>query len=323
MPIFLSETDIADGLQNFDNDIDRLLKDWNAPGIGIGIVAKDKLVLAKGYGYRNYDEKLPFTSKTLFSIGSNTKLFTVIAAGMLVQEGKLTWDQPIRDIVPQIRFYNNELNNTVTLRDMLAHRTGITRHDGIWYQRNSLTRKDIFARLKYLKPEAPLRQTFFYNNLMYAAVGYIIELLSGKTWEEFVYERILQPLTMSSTVYSIAEMLQQSDYTVPFTEKRDSNEIYQIPYYEEMKAIAPAGAIISNIEDMSHWLTALIDDGKYADQQILPSNILNATLEPAIAKVNGLGKTQGLVGINQPYLWHGSRNCILSRTSANLSRGSY
>ena len=274
------QIDSAAQLQDFDIYMEKLLQDWNAPGVGVGIVAEDKLVFAKGYGERNYADKLPFTPKTLFPIGSNTKLFTAIAAGILVEEGKLTWDEPIRDAVPTIRFYNNELNNTVTLRDMLAHRTGITRHDGIWYQRDTLTRKDIFARLQYLKPEVSLRQTFLYNNLMYAAVGYIIELLSGKTWEEFVREKIFQPLEMHSTVYTVAEMIQQSDYGVPFTEKRDSDEIYQIPYYDELKAVAPAGAIISNIEDISHWLMALINDGKYGGQQILPSRVLKSTLDP-------------------------------------------
>lgn len=277
-------------LQDVDAYLEQLITDWNAPGIGVGIVAEDQLVLAKGYGYRHYGEQLPFTPKTLFPIGSNTKLFTAIAAGILVAEGKLTWDEPIRDAVPTIRFYSRELDNSVTLRDMLAHRTGITRHDLMWYQQDSLTRQEIFARLRYLQPEVSLRQTFLYNNLMYGAVGYIIELISGKTWEEFVREQIFQPLGMHSSIYTIAEMIQQSDHGVPFTKKRDSDQIYQIPYYEEMAAIAPAGAIISNIEDISHWLIALMNDGKYGGQQILPSRVLKSTLEPAIAESNFMGE---------------------------------
>ncbi len=293
MKVMTQQINSAARLQDFDIYMEKLLARWNAPGVGVGIVANHKLVLAQGYGERNYAEKLPFTPKTLFPIGSNTKLFTAIAAGMLVQEGKLAWDQPLRDAVPAIRFYNNDLNNTVTLRDMLAHRTGITRHDGMWYQQDSLTRQDIFARLQYLKPELPLRQAFLYNNLMYAAVGYIIELISGQTWEEFVRERIFQPLEMDSTFYTITEMIQQSDYGVPFTEKRENEEIYQIPYYEEIGAVAPAGAIISNIEDISHWLIALMNNGKYEEQQVISPEVLKATLEPAIAKPNLVGETYG------------------------------
>jgi CubicO group peptidase (beta-lactamase class C family) len=217
-------------LEGFDACMEKLLKDWNAPGAAVGVVVDDKLVFAKGYGYRDYEKKLPFTPTTLCPIGSNTKLFTIVAAGMLVNEGKLTWDKPIRDAVPAVRFHNDALNNTVTLRDMLAHRTGITRHDMIWYK-SDITRKELFGRLKYLEPKETPRQMFLYNNMMYAAAGYIIELQTGKTWEEFVRERILQPLNMSSTVYAIADMVKQADCGVPFTEKRDTMEIYRLPYY--------------------------------------------------------------------------------------------
>ena len=185
----------------------KVLKDWNGPGIGVGIVVGDKLVFAKGYGYRDYENKLPFTPGTVCPIASNTKLFTAVAAGMLVEEGKLTWDKPVRESVPSVRFYNEQLNNSVTLRDMLSHRTGITRHDTIWFK-SDFTRKELFDRLKYLEPQEPMRQTFLYNNLMYAAVGYMIELQSGKTWEQFVRDRILDPLDMKSTSYSIADMMQ-------------------------------------------------------------------------------------------------------------------
>ncbi len=262
--------DITGKLQGFDAYMEKTLKDWNAPGVGVGIVVKDKLVFAKGYGYRDYGKKLPFTPTTLFQIASNTKLFTAVAAGMLVEEGKLTWDKPVRDTVPAIEFYNDALNNNVTLRDMLSHRTGITRHDLIWYKAD-LSRKELFARIKYMEPKEPLRQTFLYNNMMFAAAGYLIQLQSGKTWEDFVRERIFQPLGMNASVYSVAEMLKLDDHGVPFTEKRDTMELYQIPYYEDTAGVAPCGAIISNIQEMSHWLIALMNEGKYEGKQVLPA----------------------------------------------------
>ena len=173
------EADIAKKLQGFDAYMEQTLKDWNTPGVGVGIVVGDKLVFAKGYGYRDYEKKLPFTSKTMQPIASNSKLFTAVAAGMLVEEGKLTWDKPVRESVPEIRFYNDELNNNVTLRDMLSHRTGVTRHDLIWFK-SPFTRQELFDKLKYLEPQEPMRETFLYNNLMFAAVGQIIEMKSGK-----------------------------------------------------------------------------------------------------------------------------------------------
>jgi len=286
------DKEIAKKLQGFDAYMTKILKDWNAPGVSVGIVAGDKLVFAKGYGYRDYEKKLPFTPTTLCQIASNTKLFTAVASGLLVDEGKLTWDEPVRDSVPTIQFYDDQLNNTVTLRDMLAHRTGITRHDTIWFK-SDFTRLELFERIKYLEPKEPPRQTFLYNNLMYAAVGYLIELESGKAWEEFVREKIFTPLNMTSTVYSVADMLKQPDHGVPYTEKRDSFELYKIPYYEDIAGVAPCGAIISNVQDMSQWLIALMNDGKYAGQQVVPADVLKATLEPAIALPNTMAETRG------------------------------
>src|ERR1700674_5881560 len=130
---FAQEANVTSKLQGFDSYMEQTLKDWNPPGIGVGIVVNDKLVFAKGYGYRDYEKKLPFTPATLQQIASNSKLFTAVAAGMLVEEGKLSWDKPVRESVPTIRFYNDQLNNNITLRDMLSHRTGVTRHDLMWF----------------------------------------------------------------------------------------------------------------------------------------------------------------------------------------------
>ena len=284
--------DVTQRLDGFDAYMAKTLKDWNAPGVGVGIVVNDKLVFAKGYGFRDYEKKLPFTTATMSPIASNTKLFTAVAAGMLVEEGKLSWDKPVRESVPAIRFYNDQLNDTVTLRDMLSHRTGITRHDTIWYK-SDFTRKELFEKLVYLEPQEPMRQTFLYNNLMFAAVGYLIELQSGKTWEQFVKERIFDPLQMNSTGYSIADMLKRPEFGVGFTERRDSFELYRIPYYEDISGVAPCGAIVSNIEDMSHWLIALMNQGKYNGKQVLPAEVLKATLQPAIALPNTALETRG------------------------------
>jgi CubicO group peptidase (beta-lactamase class C family) len=300
---------VAQKLEGFDAFMEKVLKDWNGPGIGVGIVVNDKLVFAKGYGYRDYEKKLPITSKTLFPIASNTKLFTAVAAGFLVEEGKLTWNEPIRKSVPSIEFYNSELNNTVTLRDMLSHRTGITRHDSIWYK-SDYSEKELYERLKYLEPKEPLRQMFLYNNMMYAGVGEVIYLQSGKPWADYVREKILKPLEMNSTVYTIADMLKQPDYGVPFTERRDTTEIYKIPYYEETNGLAAAGAIISNIDDLSHWLIALMNKGTYAGKSVLPPTVLQATLEPSISLPNTAGEIRGWWEVLNPAYGMGRQTSV-------------
>src|SRR6266513_323795 len=268
-PAHAQDTSVTAKLAGFDAYMNQVLRDWNVPGIGVGVVVKNKLVFAHGYGYRDYGNKLPFTPTTVMPIASNTKLFTVMAMGLLVDEGKIDWDKPVRQFVPSVQFYNDELNASVTVRDMLAHRTGVTRHDMIWYK-SPFTRQQLFERLKYLEPSQPLRTTFLYNNLMYGASGYIIELLSGKTWEQFVQARIFQPLGMTSTVFSIDDVIKQPDHGVPFTERRDSDSLYAIPYYREQGAIGPAGAINSNIQDLSHWLITLMNGGRLVTDRSSP-----------------------------------------------------
>jgi len=135
--------DVNQKLAGFDAFMEKTMKDWNAPGIGVGVVVGDKLVFAKGYGYRDYEKKLPITANTMFPIASNTKLFTAVGAGLLVEEGKLTWDRPIKESVPTIQFYDNYLNNTITLRDMLAHRTAS--RGTIQSGTNRITRRNNFS----------------------------------------------------------------------------------------------------------------------------------------------------------------------------------
>jgi CubicO group peptidase (beta-lactamase class C family) len=284
---FTQDADIQNKMKAFDKEMEANMKAWNIPGVGVGIVKNGKLVFTKGYGYRDYEKKSPITDKTLFQIASNTKLFTAIAVGLLVNEGKLDWDKPIKTFVPTIQFYNNELNNTITIRDMLSHRTGVTRHDLIWYK-SEFNRAELFEKLKYLEPAQPLRQTFLYNNLMYAASGHIINLIEGKTWENYLQEKIFNPLQMKNTVFKIADMKKSADFFVPYNEKRDTTILYKVDYANETDGVGPAGSIISNISDLSHWLAALMNKGVYAGKQVIPEAVINATLEPSIALHNSL-----------------------------------
>ena len=283
---------LDEGLTGFEKYIEQVMNDWNTPGIAVGIVIKDKLEYWKGFGYRDLENKLPVTSKTLFPIASNTKLFTAVAMGMLVEEGKLAWDEPISNYIPQIKFYNRELYNTVTLRDMLAHRTGISRHDFIWYK-SDFSRKEIFDRLIYLEPAQPLRQSSLYNNLMYAAAGYCVEIITDKTWENFVQENIFNPLNMNSTFFTVEEMEIQDDFAYPYYEERETDELIKRPFYREFKGVGPCGSIISNIEDMSRWVITLMDQGNFRGKNVISADILNETLQPAIAYPNTELETKG------------------------------
>jgi len=294
---FISKTDgqsynLDKSLKGFEKYIEHIMDDWNTPGIAVGIIINDELAYWKGFGYRDLENKLPVTSKTLFPIASNTKLFTAVAMGMLVEEGKMAWDEPISSYVPQIKFYNQELYNSVTLRDMLAHRTGISRHDLIWYK-SDFSREEIFDRIKYLEPAQPIRQSSLYNNLMYAAAGYSLELITGMTWEDFVQKNIFKPLKMNSTLFTIEEMEVLDDFAFPYYEERETEKLIKRPFYREFEGVGPCGSIISNIEDMSRWVITLMHQGNYQSNNVISSDILKETLQPAIAYPNFQLETKG------------------------------
>lgn len=288
-------------LKGFDSYMEQVLKDWNVPGLGVGIVVGDKLVFAKGYGFRDYGKKLPYTATTTQPIASNSKLFTAVAVGMLVEDGKLRWDEPVKQFVPTIRFYNDELDRSVTIRDMLSHRTGVTRHDAIWYK-STFTRRELWDRLRYLEPAAPLRTKFLYNNLMFTAAGQVIEELSGQTWEQFVQNRIFNPLGMSRSTLTIEDNIKGPEPAVPYSERRDSAELYRQPYYTAEVAIAPAGAINSNVQDLSRWVIALLNGGKVDGKQVIPEAVLRETMVPSLALPNAALETRGWgENLNQYY----------------------
>ena len=283
-------------MKDINTFCEQALVDWNVPGMGLVIVQAGQVVWAKGYGYRDHGAKLPFTPDTLFPIASNTKLFTAIAAGLLVEQGLLEWDRPIREAVPSIRFSSDALNNTVSLRDMLAHRTGINRHDSMWF-RSDFSRKEMFERLRFMVPSDPLRQNFVYNNVMYAAVGHTIELLTGQSWDAFIQEKLLNPVGMSHTCFSMPKVYRNDDYAVPYTERRDSTELFKLPMYEHMIGAGPAGGLNSNLQDMSRWLITLMQDGrcneKVDGKQVIPASVLKATLVPSMSLPNHMLNGRG------------------------------
>jgi len=267
-------------LADFDALMEKLVRDCNVPGIGVSVIKDEEILIAKGYGYRDHAHKLPFTAATGFPIASNTKLFTAVAAGLLVDRGLLSFDRPIRDFVPSLSFYDKSLDEAVTLRDMLGHRTGVPRHDTIWYEAG-LSPKQLFERIRFMKPTAPLRTKFIYNNMMYEAVGHIIELLTGKPWDIFVRDEILTPLGMIGTAFTITDMLAQPEYAVPFLERRDSSELWQPPYMDDDES-SPAGSMVASLGDISRWLVMLMNNGRIDGKQVIPERILKATLAPGL-----------------------------------------
>ena len=187
--------------QLIDNYANGLLSDWNIPGLALVIVHKDKVMYSKGYGYSDLENKIPVSSSTLFPIASNSKLFTSTLATQLAFEGKLDLDVPVIKYLPDLKFFNPELNTKVTLRDMLSHRTGLPAYDGIWVNA-PFKRPELIEKVAYMKPGLGFREGYIYNNIMYTSAGVAIEAVTKKSWEENVSERIFKPLGMNASGFT-------------------------------------------------------------------------------------------------------------------------
>jgi len=252
------QKDFSQQFEKIDIFIDSILKVHNGVGLSIGIVYKDSLIYAKGYGFSNYDEKRKVTEKTLFAIGSCTKSFTATAVSILVQDGKLKFDKPLKEYLPDFNLYDDVSEKLATPIDILTHRIGLPRHDFMWYG-SEYSREEIYKRLKYLKPNCSIRTKFQYQNHMYLVAGYLVEKISNTSWENFVSEKILKPLHMDNTNFSTEVMKKSDDYAYPYN--FDGKKIVRMDF-REFQAMGPAGTINSNVLDMSKWIMFILNKGK-------------------------------------------------------------
>lgn len=262
-----------------DRYIDSLMKDWNIPGMAIGIVYKDQLIYGKGFGFRDLENKLPVQATTLFPIASNTKLFTATVACIVAEEGKINLDRRVRNYFPTLTFYNDELNAKVTLRDMLSHRTGLPRYDGIWVAA-PFTRKQTVEKVAYMRPQLGFREGYLYNNMMFASAGAVLENVTGMSWEDLVRKKIFQPLQMSSTCFTNEEMWVNGNYSWSYFEPDSTTKLLKDTYAAQSDALGPAGTIKSSVQDMSHWMIAQLNGGMYKGQQSISSSAIKQTLIP-------------------------------------------
>jgi CubicO group peptidase (beta-lactamase class C family) len=256
-------------LAGYEPLVDKMIQDWHVPGLAIAVVKGGQVVYAKGFGYRDVEKKLPVTPETLFAIGSASKAFTTFTLGTLVDEGKLDWDKPVRTYLPGFQMYDPSTTAMITPRDLVTHRSGLPRHDLLWYNNHTFSRKDIVDRLRYLEPNEQLRAKWQYNNLMFLTAGYLVESLTGKSWEDNVRERIFVPLGMTHSNFSVLESQQTEDYALPYrADEVDPDKNLLIPF-RDITLIGPAGAINSSVDDMAKWVTVHLAGGKMGDRQVI------------------------------------------------------
>ena len=268
-----------DQLSRYRRSVRRIMGQWSVPAMGVAVVAGGRTVLAEGLGLADTDPEAPATAETIFALGSITKSFTATALGILVDEKKLSWDTPVRKYMSDFRLRDPLASEHATPRDLLCHRTGLPRHDNAWFGRE-LERKALLRRLRRLPPSKDFRSCWQYQNMMFMVAGLLVEELSGLSWEQFVRERIFQPLGMANASFYTDREAMENRAGRPYRLK--GRRCCRAPW-DFQSIIGPAGAIVASAADMAKWIAFNLQIGKAGGKQIVSPATLKQIHTPQIA----------------------------------------
>jgi CubicO group peptidase (beta-lactamase class C family) len=250
---------------DLDAWVARSMQTFEVPGLSLAIVKDGKVVSAKGYGVRKLGEATPVDQDTLFGIGSNTKAFTTACLAMLVDDGKIAWDEPVRQYMPDFQMYDPYVSHEMTVRDLVTHRSGMGLGQGdlLFYPPTTYTRAEIIHKLRYMKPASSFRSRFAYDNLLYMAAGQVIPAVTGTTWDDFVRQRVFLPLGMTNS--NVSTTLFKPGDNVSYPHSRVDGKVQVIPFIN-LDNVAPAGSINSSAADMARWVLLQLNHGKLPDR---------------------------------------------------------
>jgi len=287
-----------------DTFIEQEMARERVPGLALAVIQDGKVSYMRGYGYRDVEAKLPVTPQTVFAIGSISKSFTVLTLGALAQKGQLDWDAPVRHYLPDFELYDRHAGEHMSARDLVTHRSGLPRHDQVWYSHHArpeaVSRQDYWQRLRYLAPTAEFRTRYQYNNLMFLAAGYLAGRVAGMEWEQLAEQRLFAPLEMHNSYTGIDAYARANEPARPY-QRNDAGEAVRVPY-ADIDAIGPAGSINSTVEDMSHYLLALMSGGQWQGRQVLDADTVRQmqmaqTIVPGVPRHAELGAEQYGMGL--------------------------
>ncbi|MCA6075328.1 serine hydrolase [Fulvivirga sedimenti] len=273
-------------LKGIEKELNELLGNWKAPGFAVAVVEGNEVIYSNGFGQRDIEKGLPVTANTLFAIGSCSKSFTSALLGILRSETELTFDDPPGKYIDGLKFYNNEMNDQITIRDLMCHRTGLPRHDYSWYFFPTDNRDSLMARIEFQEPTFGVREQWQYNNFMFLAQGVIAEEVTGKSWEDNIRERFFKPLGMNTAAVDIKEMTSRADYATGYELKND--EVIRSMDYYEIRGMAPAGSINSSVNEMTAWLKVWINGGKFNGKEIIPADYAQEAMSSQMVVTAGL-----------------------------------
>jgi CubicO group peptidase (beta-lactamase class C family) len=262
---------------DLDPYVTEVMETFEVPGVALAIVKDGEIVLTKGYGVRRLGETVPVDAHTLFGIASNTKAFTATALALLVEEGKIAWDQPVIDVLPWFRMSDPYVTAELTVKDLLVHRSGLGLGAGdlLFWPASTLTRDEIVRRLRHLPIENSFRETYNYDNMLYMVAGEVVEAASGMSWEAFVEERILEPAGMSDSRASLTAAAPGRN--IAFTHARVEGAVRFVEP-DTSASISPAGGVMASASDMARWMNLQLARGKLADGDSLFSQATSREL---------------------------------------------
>ncbi len=265
-------------LRGFDAYVNRALREWGCPGLAIAIVKNDSIVFAKGYGLRQIGNSAQVDEKTIFGIASCSKAFTAASIAMLVDEKKIKWDDPATKYLSGFQLYDPYVTRELTVRDLLAHRSGLPAFGGdlIWWG-STYSRDETLRRIRFVKPATSFRSRYAYQNIMFIAAGQVVSAVAREPWEEFVKERILVPLGMQSTSTSVKALQVVEDVATPHM--RVDGKTRAIAW-RNLDNGAPAAGINSNVLDMARWIRLQLGHGLFEGKRIFSSSVSEEMWSP-------------------------------------------
>jgi CubicO group peptidase (beta-lactamase class C family) len=264
-----------DPLAGLDSALEAAREQWRAPGFAVAIVKDDRVVYQRGFGTKHLGRNDPVDEHTVFTLASTTKAFTATAVGLLVEDGKLQWDDRVVKHIPEFRVADPYVTREVTIRDLLVHRTGVESMDILWL-RGFDTRTSL-ERLQYAKQATSLRSTWAYNNVMYNVAAEVVARVSGVTFQEFVTRRILAPLGMSDSLFTGPELSKRTN--VAGAHQIEKGVARETEPYLSPDPLGAAG-VQSSAADMAKWLRMLLNQGSFEGKAIVKSATIAETLKP-------------------------------------------
>jgi CubicO group peptidase (beta-lactamase class C family) len=267
IPAASATTDYSVQLAAIEKALDDKRKELGVPGISLAIVKDDQIIYLKGLGYKNFEQKIPVTPDTRFAIGSASKAFTAMLAAMSADDGKLSLDDSPKKFLPYFTLKDSDAAAKITIRDLLAHRSGLNRTD-LAMVTGVLNREELIKVAGMAKPTAKLGEKFQYQNVMYTAAGEVVAKAENSTWDKLIANRIFKPLGMTNSDTTATAMQKSRDYSFGY-DYNPSTKVTRLLPQREIAAAAPAGAINSSARDMAQWLRLMLANGSFNGRRLV------------------------------------------------------